>query len=251
MFRPDKQSYRYFGDYVIDHRNILDWSSPIRAFDLIIGDFKKVCEYIDPSDDNCAVYSHRLYELFIRSCTELESNMKAILNANGYKTKTKIAGIQRLNINDYKKLETALKLSEYQVIINFWNNGRGSKHAPFQNWANGESGNLVWYQDYNYVKHDRDGKFHLASLENLISSICGLFVILFSQYGVQVFNPYQKVESYDSWDKTIYEKSSIFSIIPPVWQDGEEYDFNWDIISKQKDPFVRFKSFDGKSKNKR
>jgi hypothetical protein len=240
MFRPNKKRHGYFGDYVIDRRNILDWSSPIRAFDLIIGDFKKVCEYIDPSDDNYAVYSHRLYELFIRVCTELESNMKAILRANGYKATNKINGVQQWNTNDYKKLESVLRLSDYQVIINFWNNGRGLKYNPFRNWAKGKSGNLVWYQDYNEVKHNRDEKFYLASLENLISSICGLFVILFSQYGVQVFSPYQRVTSHDSLGEIIYKESSIFCIVPPIWQENEKYDFDWDTIGEENNPFKKF-----------
>lgn len=242
--RPYKQEDDYYADYVIDNRNIMDWSSPIRAYDLIISDFKKICEYIDPSDDNYTVYSHRLYEVFIRTCTELESNMRAILKANGYvkKKKEKTINEKWWNISDYKKLEVMLKLSDYKVLINFWNGGRGEGCIPFQNWAKGKSGKIVWYQDYNEAKHNREEKFHLASLENLLDSLCGLFVILFSQYGVQVFSPYQSVQSYsyDDSSKIIYKSSSIFSIKPPVWQDNEKYDFSWDKIKKEKNPFKKF-----------
>ncbi|MDD3101931.1 MAG: hypothetical protein PHE59_02195 [Patescibacteria group bacterium] len=242
MFRPNKQKDGYFGDYVIDYRNILDWSSPIRAFNLIIEDFKKICEYIDPSDENTAVYSHRLYEIFIRTCTELESNMKAILKANGY-----VKTGRWWDMTDYKKLEPVLKLSDYEVLINFWNNGRGMSGGcvPFRNWAQSKSGILVWYQDYNNVKHSREENFHLASLGNLLDSICGLFIILFSQYGVQIFNPYQIVKSYDEDDlgKIISKDSFIFSIKPPEWRENEKYDFDWDIIRAEKNPFQEFKSF--------
>ena len=243
MLRPNKQNDGYFADYVINNRNIIDWSSPIRAYDLIIADFKKICEYIDPSDDNYTVYSHRLYEIFIRACTELESNMKAILKTNGYMKKNKkeeVIDEDWWNINDYKKLEPILKLSDYTVLINFWNGGRGEKCVPFQNIANGNSGNLVWYQNYNEVKHNREKKFHLASLENLLNSLCGLFVILFSQYGVQVFSPYQSVQSYDNSGKIIHKDSSIFSIVPPEWQDDEKYDFNWSKIREEKNPFEKY-----------
>ncbi|NQU99184.1 MAG: hypothetical protein HQ538_00440 [Parcubacteria group bacterium] len=163
--------------------------------------------------------------------------MKVILRVNGY------VGTQQWNINDYKKLEPVLKLSNYKVLINFWNNGRGLNYIPFKNWASGRSGNLVWYQNYNKVKHNREEEFHLASLENLIPSICGLFVLLFSQYGVQVFNPYQTVQSYDSLGEVIHEGSSIFSIVPPVWQESEKYDFDWNAIRGQKNPFKKFRSF--------
>lgn len=242
IFRPNKQKGGYFADYVIDNRNIINWSSPIRAFDLIVGDFKKICEYIDPSDDNYTVYSHRLYEVFIRTCTELESNARAILKANGYvkKKEGKIIDEKWWNIDDYKKLEPVLKLSDYKVLINFWNGGRGEENVPFQNWAKGKSGKIVWYQNYNEVKHNREENFYLASLENLLDSLCGLFVILFSQYSVQVFSPYQNVQSFDSLGKVIHKNSSVFSIEPPEWQDSEKYDFNWDIIREEENPFKKF-----------
>ncbi len=242
IFRPNKQEGGYFADYVIDNRNIINWSSPIRAYDLIIADFKKICEYIDPSDENHLVYSHRLYEVFIRTCTELESNMKAILKANGYikkNKKGKIIDEKQWNIDDYKKLESVLKLSDYKVLVNFWNGGRGKECIPFRNLATGKSGKLVWYQDYNKIKHNREEKFYLASLDNLLESLCGLFVILFSQYGVQVFSPYQSVQRYDSLGKIIHESSSVFSIEPPEWQDAEKYDFDWDIIREEKNPFKK------------
>lgn len=242
IFRPNK-SGNYFAEYSVDNRNIMNWSSPIRAYDLIVVDFKKICEYVDPSDENYAVYSHRLYEVFIRTCTEMESNMKAILNANGYIKKNKkgeIINKEWWNIDDYKKLEPILKLSDYKVLVNFWNGGRGETCIPFKNLKDGKSGKLVWYQEYNEVKHNREEKFNLASLENLLESLCGLFIILFSQYGTQVFSPYQSVQSYDILGKIIHESSSMFSIEPPEWQEAEKYDFDWSVITKEKTPFEKF-----------
>jgi hypothetical protein len=233
MFRLNKQGGS--SDYVVDHRNVLDWSSPIRAFDLIVKDFKKICEYIEPNDDCPAVYSHRIYELFIRTCTEIESNMKNILRTNGY---TKEGN---WNINDYKRLEPAMKLSDYKVLINFWNNGRGTSIVPFKNWASGRI--LTWYDNYGQVKHSREDKFHLASLDNLVESICGLFIILFSQFGGQVFSPYQIIYEYDILDGVISDRFSIFSILPPVWDKSEKYDFNWSVLKEEEYPFEKFETF--------
>ena len=47
-------------------------------------DFKKVFEYIEPSDINLEVYSHRLYELLLRAATECETNFTSILKDNDY-----------------------------------------------------------------------------------------------------------------------------------------------------------------------
>ena len=243
MCRPNKGLDEYPKPY-IDKKNVIDWNSSIRAFDLMVTDFKKICEYIDPSDSNIVVYSHRLYEMFIRICTELESNMKAILSANGYikKNKKKIISKEYWSITDYKKLEKPLKLSEYKVLINIWDNGRGLEIIPFANLAKGKTKKLVWYQDYNDVKHNREDKFHLASLENVIESFCGLFVILFAQFGVQVFNAYQIITEWDedSSNEIISERFSLFSLKPPMWTEEEKYNFDWDVIKGTPDPFIKF-----------
>lgn len=249
IVRLNKQGGGYYADYAIDNRNILDWSSSIRAYNLLIDDFKKICEYVDPSEENSAVYSHRIYEVFIRACMEFESNAKGILKANGYvkidKNK-KIIDENYWNIDDYKKLSPVLKLSEYEVLINFWDNGRGGEISPFNNLADGESGVLVWYQDYNKVKHNREKDFNLASFSNLLNALCGVFIILFSQYGVQVFNSYHNVTNYDDeggLDKIIYQDSSIFGIKTPDWNDNEKYDFDWNVIKDEENPFIKYNNF--------
>lgn len=245
IFRYNKYGFKYDTPYTVDNRNILDWSSPIMAFDLIIEDFKTICKYIDPCDENFYVHSHRLYELFIRICTEMESSMKAILKANGYKKtykKGKTIDDNKWNIEDYKLLEPILKLSDYKVLINFWNGGRGGECSPFNNLAKGKTNKLVWYMDYNQVKHNRAERFNLANLENVIDSLCGLFVVLFSQYGPQVFSPYQQVTTYDISSDNVISGSdtTIFSIKPPEWAENEKYEFDWESLSKQKNPFQTF-----------
>jgi hypothetical protein len=82
----------------------------------------------------------------------------------------------------------------------------------------------------------------LASFNNLLNALCGVFIILFTQYGVQVFNPYHKVSSYDEeeLDKIIYEASSIFGIEVPDWEDNEKYDFDWNVVKNEENPFIKF-----------
>ncbi len=245
IFRPNKYGSKYDAPYTIDNRNILNWSSSIIAFDLIVNDFKTICQYIDPCEENLGVHSHRLYELFVRICTEIESSMKTILEVNGYQRKAKKdnnINKEKLSMVDYKRLEPVLKLSDYKVFINFWNSGRGQECIPFRNLARGKTNRLVWYEDYNKVKHNRVEEFHLANLDNVIDSLCGLFVILFSQYGPQIFSPYQEVTEYRISHGNVIcgGDTSVFSIELPEWNDNEQYDFDWGTISRLKSPFHKF-----------
>lgn len=38
----------------------------------------------------------------------------------------------------------------------------------------------------------------------------------------------------------IYYGESIFSIVPPTWNDSEKYDFDWDTFKSQSNPFSIF-----------
>ena len=65
--------------YVL-HQNYAD--SPenfVRAFLLIQKDVLELFDYIEPSDTNLASHSHRIHELLLRTCVEIESNCTAIL----------------------------------------------------------------------------------------------------------------------------------------------------------------------------
>lgn len=54
------------------------------AFRLLAADFLRVCEFVEPIDANLYVYSHRLYELLLRVCTEFESICKEVLVSERY-----------------------------------------------------------------------------------------------------------------------------------------------------------------------
>lgn len=58
---------------------------------------KKHETYIEPSDDNKDTYSHRIYELYLRTCTEFEANAKFILKSNGYNNAKRILDYWKLN----------------------------------------------------------------------------------------------------------------------------------------------------------
>ena len=68
--------------------------SMIMAARLIMDDFEHLFECIEPHTINENVFSHRIYELLLRTCTEVESCCKGILVANGHTANS---------MEDYKK----------------------------------------------------------------------------------------------------------------------------------------------------
>lgn len=181
--KPYKRTARIFvdgsyknsgkGEYIL-HQNYAE--SPanfIRAFLLIQQDVLELFNYVEPSDTNLNTYSHRIHELLLRTCVEVEANCKAILRENGY------ARSGNWNMVDYKKIEQSHYLSYYFVKIQNWQ-GNNSEHQPFAVWASG--GSLDWYQAYNNTKHDRHLNFSEANFENLVAAICGLSTLIASQF---------------------------------------------------------------------
>lgn len=179
IIKPIKSDYSFSELYELDCAN--DKNSLALAYKLIEKDFLDIIEFVQPHDDNLNTYSHRIYELLLRTCTEFETNCKRILEANGY-TMTNI-----LNIKDYYKLNDILQLDFYKVDLKFWPSELKSIY-PFKEWEIGHE--LTWYKAYNKVKHDRSEKFNEANLGVLIQAISGLISILFAQFGQQATNPF-------------------------------------------------------------
>jgi len=198
----------------------------LRAFSIIEEDLRTAFDYLEPADENLNVFSHRLYELLLRACTEFEANCKGILADNGY-TKQ-----DRWNVSDYRRIERSSRLSEYQVQIPAWRGNKG-KFKPFESCSEQHSSPLKWYRDYNSVKHNRSEKFELANLENVLLAVSGLLVILFSQCYLLCFTAYQTLTMSSSEDGWEWAGGTVFRVKPPTdWTHDELYDFPWEDLKK-------------------
>ena len=201
--------------------------SMLMAARLIFDDFERLFEFVEPHTSNENVFSHRIYELLLRTCTEVESCCKGILVANG---------LAANNMDDYKKIEQATHLSDYTVQYSNW---FPSQYIiqPFASWATG--GSLPWYSDYNSVKHNRCQNFPKASLKNLLDAISGLLCIIHAQIGdavQQVFESNIYFSSDDGIDVTVRS----FQINPYQFPDIEKYDFDWDNLQSDSNRIQRF-----------
>lgn len=209
-------------DYLchIDFVDQQEMASLLTTARLIIRDLYELFNYVEPNDINLQTYSHRLYELLLRSATEFEANCKAILNANGY---IKTGGANNLNIKDYFKIEKAAKLSGY--IVSF---GRWPSHdfKPFDAWNSSTFASLPWYQGYNKVKHNRYANFKEANFENVMNAVSGLLCILHAQIGEKMdsvcFEGFAKQQ--ETQDKIV---NGTFTITAPTFTDAEKYNFIW------------------------
>ena len=134
----------------------------------------------------------------------------------------------------YSDLEQALKLSEFcvesQIIII-------KPIYPFKSFSNKIRGGRSpeWYKDYNKVKHDRLENFSFASLENVIYAIAGISVLLVAQYG-QGFE--KTLRSGKVSGVEIAKMRELFIVKEvPEWPDDERYDFKWNDIKDDPDPY--------------
>jgi hypothetical protein len=204
-----EQSYLLRPEFAADRTTL------IRAYHAIEKDLRQVFDFIEPDDRNLNTFSTRLYEIFLRASTEFESNCKLILSENGYSRK------RDLDMRDYKKIEQATRLSEYQIQLTIWAN-KPRLLEPLLLWSKG--GSLDWYQKYNCVKHDRSRKFHLANLENTVEAVAALFIILFAQFNFLTFSAHELVALYNDWNGWLAHQNSIFWIkVPTSWTEDECY----------------------------
>jgi hypothetical protein len=143
----------------------------IAAFKLLQEDFRRVGEYISLTDDNLGTYSHRLFELLLRSCTEFESLCKDLLVERGSSKPPR-----DMNVMDYRSLEGPWHFERVSVGVLTWLPETAYVN-PFQGWSSAQPP-LPWYASYNQVKHNRHNAFAEASLANVRNAIAGQFALM-------------------------------------------------------------------------
>ena len=236
IWRPfiDAKTHPRHCDYLRDPRNAKNASDLIRGYLLLEKELIRNFEFIEPCDAHLTSYSHQLYSLLLRASTEFEANAKGVLIANEYSPKGD------WTIKDYQKLDSAMRLSDYTVIVHAWS-GQNRVVQPFKQWSSPANG-LPWYRAYNKVKHNRADEFSSASLENVVNAIAGVFAILFSQFHIQSFHPVHTGMYFtDDDDDAISHSTSMFGIrLPSTWSVADSYDFDWDTLKASPMPFVRY-----------
>ncbi len=246
VIRPYRRTCRQFVDgsyadsgnsgYITHPKFAQEPGHYIRAFLLLIKDLQEVFDYIEPADENLGCFSYRIHALLLRACVEVEANCKAILKENGYIKKSKKGNDLDLKMEDYKKINTTHRLSSYQVKIPYW---RGSQDilSPFSAWSTGDL--LPWYVAYNKTKHDRQVVFQDANFGHLLNACCGVLVMLSAQFEREDFSPGDSVLSFGGPDDGMESGiGGYFRVkFPNDWPPGLRYDFDWQKLRAEIDPF--------------
>lgn len=207
-----------------------EMESLVTTAHLIVRDLYEIFDFVEPCDANVAAYSHRIYELFLRTATEFESNCKGILNANGYVK-------ARMNAEDYFKIAAAARISGYEVRITRWATDHVFK--PFASWNGAVYAPLAWYQDYNLVKHNRYANFSKANFGNLMNAVAGLLCILYVQIGGEMDRACFEGFSTSQSDQQKVSNGT-FTIHAPQFPEAEQYEFIWDNIKLQPDAVHKY-----------
>jgi hypothetical protein len=179
-----------------------EFQQDIRAYRNIQNALDELFNYIEPSVINFSSFGHKIRELLILACTEVEYLLLKVLTDNGYPDK-KVYRTQ-----DYVKCKEILKLDSFEVQLNQYPNLGVFK--PFVSWnSSSPTKSIVWYDAYNSVKHNRGDNIHKANLENLLNAVSAIHILLESQYGNKIFK---------KWESYTEDRSMFYTVKAPVWE---------------------------------
>lgn len=135
-----------------------------------------ICQVVHPSEKTFNTYGHSIRNLLILACTEVEAHWRGILVANDYRKST-------YSTNDYVMLLKAMKLDDYSIT--FPSFPWLEPIRPFRMWnVSKPTASLKWYDSYNAVKHNREGEFERATLENAFEAVAACAIMLIAQFGL-------------------------------------------------------------------
>jgi hypothetical protein len=175
----------------IDYEVALDGMTQLSV---IVEGLKSICRTIYPSTENLSAYGNEIRDLLILTCTEVEAQLVGIYSANSN------AIPLRPNTNDYVKLKPILKLNDYSVKFSLY--PKLNSYSPFSEWIESDpTESLPWYKAYNKVKHNREQEFRNASLNNLLTSVSALVVLMAAQFGKELPYKSELIGDYFAFEK--------------------------------------------------
>ncbi|TOO91959.1 hypothetical protein CGH25_23090 [Vibrio parahaemolyticus] len=170
---------------------------------ILIDKLHEILLFVEPDTNGLQAYGHKIRELLILACTEVESSWVSYFRLAGH-------GNARLTTNDYVKLNEKLRLFEYQV--SFKNHPFNIKMKPFDSWdvAN-PTKSLTWYDAYNKTKHNKAESFSCATLDSCFHAIAANIVMFCAR-----FSPYELLEKNDVCSNSVNEHFVIELIEPSI-----------------------------------
>ncbi|MFT8990573.1 MAG: hypothetical protein ABF959_09615 [Gluconobacter albidus] len=176
---------KFFNDFSGKYFNISSWTSSRISSKNIYSDLESAFRYIEPNYRNFNTYSHKLREILMIACTEVECIMRMICDDNVEKE-----DIPRNNFyktGDYFNLKEALKLGEWSLTLKNYLGLPPLK--PFEPWSEEDpTKSLFWYDAYNKVKHHRERNIGEATLLNVLNAVSAIHILNCAQYGPEIYS---------------------------------------------------------------
>lgn len=156
---------------------------------ILVSKLEELFETVEPIEANLSTYGHRIREVLLLACMEVESSWSAVLKENDYSLDNKFT------TDDYVKLKEPMFLDGYQMnlaaYIHF------PSLAPFKDWrVKDPTKSLLWYDAYNKTKHDRENNLHYATFINAITAVSAAVVMYYAQFGSVFEAPWDNHKSY-------------------------------------------------------
>lgn len=138
---------------------------------------EKTRQYVSPSFNNKDTYSDEFAKIILLSCSEIDSLLKYLcklkrINKNG----------KHYNMQDYAKLLKKINNIKDIGYCPFYNSSLKEEALVVYPFATLEQeknyANLVWWKDYQSIKHNRIENAELGNLHNAVSAIIAHYIIL-------------------------------------------------------------------------
>lgn len=146
------------------------------ALRILLNKLEELFETVEPTAANLSTYGHKIREIILLGCMEVESSWSAVLKENEYSSSP------TWTTKDYVKLYAPMLLNCYTLALQSYPGL--PRFTPFEDWdAAKPTQSLPWYDAYNETKHDREGNLHFATLHNAVQSVGAAVVMFHSQFG--------------------------------------------------------------------
>lgn len=175
----------------------------------------------------------RLYPLLKQATFEIQEHLLSLLTAH----QIPLANKRKVGIAELRLLNQALRLSDYQVTLTV-----GEHPLLLQPFKDLETVPPTWFLEGASIWSRNPVHVQTATIDQYIQAVAALHCMLYAQFGPQValaLAPARTPKQGNSY----FQATSLFTIVPPEWEDSECYDFDWSLLKNTKDclqiyPFI-------------
>ena len=134
----------------------------------------KTTQFIEPDEENYGTYSLEFTKIILSACSEIEVVSRLLCELIDPGCGFSLPGSRHMMKDIAQKIVKRFpNISTAKINIQ----SKDKAIYPFARWKNGKPDKLLWWEDYNAIKHHRYSAFHRATLKNAIDSVAALIII--------------------------------------------------------------------------